>query len=129
MWETMKPEQALPVESEPSPFDCEREQSSATEDPDTLPVHCECISISAIPGNKRLLALADVMIDISGGVISINGIRIEREANGISVRFPIDRDGRALVSVPDEVREALADVVIAAGLEAGVLAERVRAFG
>jgi hypothetical protein len=69
------------------------------------------------------LALADVVIEIAGLVIEINSVRIEREASGVSVRLPVDRDKRALIVVAGEIRKAMADVVLAAGLEAGLLRE------
>ncbi|CAA7626707.1 hypothetical protein [Magnetospirillum sp. UT-4] len=71
-----------------------------------------------------MLALADVLVDIDGIEIEINSIRLEREAYRVSVRLPVDRDNRALIVVPDPVRDAIADVVLAAGLEQGIVLER-----
>ena len=71
-----------------------------------------------------MLALADVSVEIDGVVIEINSVRLERERNGVSVRLPIDRDGRALIVIPDPVRDAIADVVLAAGVEQGIVLER-----
>jgi hypothetical protein len=68
-------------------------------------------------------------VDIAGIELSVNAVRVERGPNGIAlaVRMPVDRAGRPVVDLPDTVRNALGDVVLAAGLEAGILRERGRA--
>lgn len=86
-------------------------------------VRCECTRIRAPEKHSRILALADVVIEIAGLVVEINSVRVEREANGVSVRLPVDHDRRALIVVADEIKKAMADVVLAAGLEAGLLRE------
>lgn len=93
-----------------------------------MQVHCTLISI--IPKHAgRLLALADVELNFDGVVIEIMSVRVEREPNGISVRLPIDRDGRALIVLPEEVRQAMADVVLAGALEVGLVVERATPVG
>lgn len=77
----------------------------------------------------RLLALADVELDFGGVVVEVNAVRVEREPNGTSVRLPVDRDGRALIVLPDEIREAMADVILAGALDSGIVAERSAAAG
>ena len=89
----------------------------------TTPVHCECVRIRALEKSGRLLALADVVIEIAGLTVAINSVRVEREKAGVSVRLPVDRDKRPLIDVADEIRRAMADVVLAAGIEAGILKE------
>jgi stage V sporulation protein G len=86
-----------------------------TNDPDTItPVH----------GAGRLLALADVAVEIAGVAIEINAVRVEQASAGIAVRLPLDRQGRPLVVLPEDVRQALGDTVLAAGIEVGILKER-----
>lgn len=64
-------------------------------------VHCTLIALT--PKNTgRLLALADVELDFDGVLVTVNSIRVEREPNSVSVRMPVDRDGRALI-VKDRV--------------------------
>jgi hypothetical protein len=89
----------------------------------SVSVRCECLRVNAVEKGGRLLGLADVRIEVSGVEIEINAVRIEREATGVSVRLPIDRNGRAIVTLPEEVKGPLADTVLAAGLEAGFLRE------
>jgi stage V sporulation protein G len=87
----------------------------------------QCTFLDLHPKNAgKLLALADVELDFEGVAITINSIRLEREANGVSVRMPIDRDGRPLVILPDEVKDGISDIVLEAGLEAGIVKERVK---
>jgi len=88
-------------------------------------VHCTLLNIVAKPAG-RLLGLADVELDFDGVPVVINSIRIEREADGVSVRLPIDRDHRPLVILPDEVKAGISDIVLDAALETGIIRERVR---
>ena len=96
---------------------------TATDD-DTITVHCECITITPVHGAGRLLALADVVVEIGGITVQINAVRVEQAPAGTAVRLPLDRQGRPLVVLPEEVREALGDTVLAAGIEVGILKER-----
>ena len=89
-------------------------------------MNIECTLLNLVAKKAgRLLALADVELDFEGVQIIINSVRIEREANAVSVRMPIDRDGRALV-VPDEVKAGIADIVLDAALAAGIVRERIK---
>ena len=88
-----------------------------------MKIRCTLLSIKGIAANK-LLALADVELDFDGVLVEVNSVRLEREQNGTSVRLPIDRDGRALIVLPEEVRQAMADVVLAGALDAGIVVER-----
>jgi DNA-binding cell septation regulator SpoVG len=90
-----------------------------------LNVRCTLINIISKSAG-RLLALADVELDFDGVVVEINSIRIEREPNGVSVRMPVDRDGRALVVLPDEVKDAISDIILGGALAAGIVKERVK---
>lgn len=93
-----------------------------------MDIRCTLLSIKAVAAGK-LLALADVELDFGGVPVEIKSIRLEREPNGTSVRLPIDREGRALVVLPEEVRQAMADVVLAGALEAGIVVERFASAG
>jgi stage V sporulation protein G len=93
-------------------------------DDDTIAIHCQCIAITPVHGAGRLLAVADVVVEIAGVTIEINAVRVEQDPAGTAVRLPLDRQGRPLVVLPEEVREALGDTVLAAGIEVGILKER-----
>jgi hypothetical protein len=88
-------------------------------------VHCSLINIKSM-SSARLLALADVELDFDGVLVTVNSIRVEREPDGVSVRLPIDRDGRALITLPDEVKDGISDIVLEAALEVGIVKERVQ---
>lgn len=93
-----------------------------------MKVRCTLIALTA-KNAGRLLALADVQLDFDGVVIEVNSVRLEREPNGTSVRLPIDRDSRALIVLPEEVRQAMADVVLGGALDAGIVVERFASVG
>jgi hypothetical protein len=86
-------------------------------------VNCTLIALTS-KNAGRLLALADVELDFGGVPVVVNSIRIEREANGVSVRLPVDRDGRPLIILPAEVKDGVSDIVLDAALEAGIVKER-----
>ena len=88
-------------------------------------VNCTLIALTP-KSTGRLLALADVELDFDGVLVTVNSIRVERETNGVSVRMPVDRDGRPLIIVPDEVKDGISDIVLDAALEAGVVKERLK---
>ncbi len=91
-------------------------------------IRCTLLNIVA-KNTGRLLALADVELDFDGVLVEVNSVRLEREPNGTSVRLPIDREGRALIVLPEEVRQAMADVVLAGALNAGIVVERYASAG
>lgn len=93
-------------------------------DAETITIHCECIAITAVQGGGRLLALADVAVEIAGIEVLINAVRVMAESAGTAVRLPVDRQGRPVVVLPEEIRGHLGDIVLAAGIEAGILRER-----
>lgn len=96
----------------------------ASADNDTITIHCKCIAITAVHGGGRLLALADVAVEIDGIAVQINSVRVVAEPAGTAVRLPVDRQGRPVVVLPDELCGHLGDVVLAAGIERGILKER-----
>jgi len=79
----------------------------------------------------RLLALADVELVIDGIQIRVHGVQVVADGNGTQVTLPKFRDAdgewRTAVTLPPEVKGPMGDVVLAAGLEAGVLRERFAA--
>lgn len=91
-------------------------------------VRCTLLNIVA-KNSGRLLALADVELDFDGVMVEVNSVRLEREQSGTSVRLPIDRDGRALIVLPEEVRQAMADVILGGALDAGIVVERFASVG
>lgn len=78
--------------------------------------------------NGKLLALANVSPTWEEMVIEIRSIRIEAAGPGgtadTKVSMPVDREGLAVLVLLPELNEAVADVVLAAGLEAGILKSR-----
>ncbi len=93
-------------------------------DEESIAIRCECRTITPVMGSGKLLALADVTIEIAGVEVIIHSIRVEADANGTAVRLPVDRQQRPLIILPYEVRLALGDTVLAAGIEAGILRAR-----
>ncbi|WP_096704069.1 hypothetical protein [Magnetospirillum sp. 15-1] len=86
------------------------------------------LTISPVPNAGKLLALADAAIVLDGVEIVIHGIQVRADGSGTEVSLPKYRapDGswKTAVSLPDEVRGPLGDVVMAAGIEAGILKQR-----
>ena len=88
------------------------------------------VSVEAMTAvnSKSLIALADVAVSIHGIEIRILGIQLTSEKDGTAVRLPRYRDASgiwcAAVDVPDEVRGAIADVLLEEGLARGLLLHR-----
>lgn len=84
-------------------------------------------SMTAV-NSRSLIALADVAVSIHGIEVRILGIQLTSEKGGTAVRLPRYRDvsgvWRAAVDVPDEVRGAIADVLLEEGLARGLLLHR-----
>ncbi|WP_242442757.1 hypothetical protein [Magnetospirillum sp. 15-1] len=72
--------------------------------------------------------MADAAIVLDGVEIVIHGIQVRADGSGTEVSLPKYRapDGswKTAVSLPEEVRGPLGDVVMAAGIEAGILKQR-----
>ena len=89
--------------------------------------HIELLKITPIQSG-RLIALADVRIMLGGEInMSIHGVRIEVANNGeaVSVRMPVDRSNKAVVSLDsDEIKDAIAEVCLAGAIEAKICIER-----
>ena len=75
-----------------------------------------------------MLALADIEIVIDGVALAIHGIQVRADANGTEVALPRYRapngEWKTAVTLPEELKGPMGDAVLAAGIEAGVLAER-----
>lgn len=85
------------------------------------------LGISGATGaTGKLMALADVAVALDGvDIMMIRSIRLESLGSaGTQVRMPVNREGRAVLVLPPEVGDAVAEVVYAGGFDAGILAER-----
>ena len=95
---------------------------------DTSSVTIRVFAINPIVGGGRLLALADAEIHIDGVVFAIHGLQVFADAGKTEIRLPKYRapngEWLAAITLPPELREPLADAVMAAGIEAGILRER-----
>ncbi|WP_052472999.1 hypothetical protein [Paramagnetospirillum magnetotacticum] len=85
------------------------------------------LKLSPINGSGDMLGLADVEMILDGVAIILHGVQLRANGKRTEVRLPRYRapDGNwvAAISLPDEVKGPMGDVVIAAGLEAGLLRE------
>ena len=84
--------------------------------------------ITPINNAGKLLALADVTLMLDGVEITIHGVQVRADASGTEVTLPRYRSASGewmtAITLPDELRGAMGDVVMAAGIEAGVLKEK-----
>jgi len=89
------------------------------------------LGITPVSKTSKLLALADVEIVIDGIAIVIHGVQVMADRSGTEVRLPEYRapsgEWVSAISLPEEVREPMANAVLAAGLEIGMLKERAEA--
>lgn len=85
---------------------------------------------------NRVLALADVELSLDGIVFALHGIRVSRVLlpggqTGTAVDLPMYRspagDWKSAVSLPDELRQPIADAVLARCCELGIT-KQARAF-
>ncbi len=87
------------------------------------------LDITPVSNAGRLLALADVAILLDGVEIVVHGVQVRADADGTEVALPRYRapngEWRAAITLPEEVRGPMGDAVLAAGIEAGVLRERI----
>lgn len=83
-------------------------------------------------GAGKLIALAAVELVIDGVALTLHGLQVQRgrqagaEATAVSLpryRTP-SGDGRSAITLPDELKRPIADAVLAACLEAGLVRER-----
>lgn len=85
---------------------------------ETVPVRFEVLGVEAICGAGRLLGLANVLMDVAGVELTLQGVQLVRGHHGsLSVQAPQfrhPRDGRCLPAVllPLELRDAVAAEVL-----------------
>lgn len=70
------------------------------------------MSVAAVSGAGRLMALATVQIDIDGVVFILRGIRLMKQSSGnVTVELPVVRDATGknepLIDLPPEIAHAI----------------------
>ena len=92
---------------------------------DTASVTVATISIIHVKNAGKLRALADVEVFFDGIEMIIQGVQVRADGKSTEVSLPTYRatDGswRHAIILPDEIKAAISDTVIAAGLEAEIL--------
>ena len=81
---------------------------------ETQTVAFKLLGLDKLPGNGSLVALAVVELDVCGVVITLQGVRVVREAGKLAVRSPAFRDPRdglwrSTTLLPPSLTQALAD--------------------
>jgi len=93
-----------------------------------MKIEVRSISVRRTPSAGKLVALADVSLEWEDMAITIRSIRIEAIGSvgqsGTKICMPVDREGRAVVILPTELADAVAEVVMAEALDAGILKTR-----
>jgi stage V sporulation protein G len=110
------------VEQRPAPLEAEEETTS---------VVCRVLEVEPVKGDK-LIALASVELVIAGVALTLHGLQVRRGrqagAEATAVTLPRYRtqagEWRSAITLPDELRRPIADAVLAACLEAGLVRER-----
>ncbi len=95
---------------------------------ETTTIQISVLNLTPMRGSGNLLGLADVEVLLDGVSIILHGVQICATADRTEVRLPRYRapDGNwvAAISLPEEVKGPMGDVVMAAGIEAGILRQR-----
>jgi stage V sporulation protein G len=85
------------------------------------------LSVAPVMAGK-LLGLASVELVLDDVPVTIHGIQITADQNGSAVSLPRYRapngEWKAAIALPQELRDAIGDLVLEAGLEAGLLKPR-----
>lgn len=89
------------------------------------------LDVQPVKGD-RLIALASVELVIDGVALALHGLQVQRGqqagTEATAVTLPRYRsaagDWRSAVTLPDELRRPIADAVLAACLELGLVRER-----
>jgi len=96
---------------------------------DTTTAIVTVLKITPVNNAGKLLALADVELMLDGVSMIIHGVQVRADGDGAKITLPKYRSSSGewttAITLPDEVRGPMGDAVIAAGLEAGLLRERV----
>jgi stage V sporulation protein G len=94
---------------------------------ETANVSIEVLSIQPMRSGS-LVALADVEVSFDGIIFAICGLQLRADAKRTEVLLPkyraLNGDWVAAIKMPDELREPMAEAVIAAGVEIGVVKKR-----
>jgi stage V sporulation protein G len=100
-----------------------------TDKPSTTTVQITVLNLAPMRGRGNLLALADVEVLLDGVSIILHGVQVCATSERTEVRLPKYRgaDGTWMtaITLPDEVKGPMGQAVMAAGIEAGVLREKV----
>lgn len=96
---------------------------------ESLDVLVNVLALRPLSGTKAdVMALADVEIVLDGVAIILHGVQLRASGQGAEVSLPRYRtpagEWKAAITLPEELRAPIADVVIAAALEAGIVRER-----
>jgi len=105
-----------------------QESFTAAPQASTETVSLSVVDVRPVAG-KAIYAFVDVEISIAGVSIVVNGIQIHNlKPAGTAIKLPTYRDERgatrACVSLPDEIREKIADLLIDYLVEIGVSKRR-----
>lgn len=95
---------------------------------DTAPVSFSLLNFRPVE-SRVIYAMGDVELDICGVAITLHGVTCRNLANGgTSVHLPQSRNDRgewiSAVSLPSELREALADRILEHLLEIGIAKQK-----
>lgn len=98
---------------------------------ETTSVVCRVLDVRAVRGDK-LIALASVELVIAGVSLTLHGLQVQRGsqagAEATAVTLPRYRmaggDWRSAITLPEELKRPIADAVLAACLELGLVRER-----
>ncbi|KIL96880.1 MAG: hypothetical protein HY055_14385 [Magnetospirillum sp.] len=84
--------------------------------------------ITPIKNAGKLLALADVETVIDGVALVIHGVQVRADGDKTEIALPRYRapngEWQTAITLPEEVREPMANVVIAGAIEIGLLKQR-----
>lgn len=88
----------------------------------------ETISLTPTAGSSNLLALAEAVVVLDGVPVTICGIQVRGSGSGSSIHLPCYRapggDWRAAVILPDELKDALGDLIQREAIAQGILKVR-----
>jgi len=95
---------------------------------DTTTAVITVLKVSPVYNAGKLLALADVELVLDDVPLVIHGVQVRADGDGTAITLPKYRspsgEWTTAITLPDEVRGPMGDMVIAAGIEAGLLKER-----
>ena len=96
-------------------------------DSPTIQAHIAVLRLAPAQGG-RLVALADVELLLDGVSIVLHGVQVRADGAGTEVTLPkyraVDGSWHSAITLPDELKGPMGDIVIAAGVEAGILKSR-----